>query len=85
MKTESELLSRCREIEGLTIGQLATQLKCVIPTESLQRKGWAGVLIEKALGTEAGNQSLPDFTTLGICNSLSEITQSIPSRFFCLP
>ena len=66
MKTESELLSRCREIEGFTIGQLATQLKCVIPTESLQRKGWAGVLIEKALGTEAGNQSLPDFTTLGI-------------------
>jgi DNA mismatch repair protein MutH len=66
VKTESELLSKCREIEGLTLGQLATQLGAVIPTESLQRKGWAGVLIEKALGADAGNQSLPDFTNLGI-------------------
>lgn len=66
MKTELELLSRCREIEGFSLGQLATQLGVVIPAESLQRKGWGGVLIEKALGTDAGNQALPDFTTLGI-------------------
>ena len=32
----------------------------------LQRKGWTGQAIEKALGTTAGNRAGPDFCALGV-------------------
>lgn len=63
---EAALMNRCRAIEGYSLGQLADALGVSIPQHALQRKGWAGLLIEKALGADAGNQSLPDFTALGI-------------------
>lgn len=63
---EAELLARCYAIEGLSLAQLATELRCFIPTDPLQRKGWAGQAMERALGTTAGNQSAPDFEALGI-------------------
>ena len=66
LKTEAELVSRCRTIEGLTFLQLASLLGVTIPVNPVQRKGWAGQAIEHALGTTAGNQSLPDFHELGI-------------------
>lgn len=66
LKTEAELVSRCRSIEGLTFLQLASLLGVTIPVNPVQRKGWAGQAIEHALGTTAGNQSLPDFHELGI-------------------
>jgi len=63
---ESVLLKRCRAIEGYSLSQLAGQLQLVIPQHALQRKGWAGTALEKALGTNAGNLALPDFVELGI-------------------
>jgi len=66
MDTERELLARCRLIEGYSLRQLASHLQLVIPEHALQRKGWAGSALDKALGTTAGNQSLPDFVELGI-------------------
>ncbi len=66
MDTERELLARCRSIEGYSLRQLASHLQLVIPEHAIQRKGWAGSALEKALGTTAGNQSLPDFVELGI-------------------
>ncbi|MCX7119824.1 MAG: DNA mismatch repair endonuclease MutH [Legionellales bacterium] len=65
-ETEADLLARCRAIEGYSFGQLAQQLKIQIPELSIQRKGWIGTALEKALVTTAGNQSLPDFVALGI-------------------
>ncbi len=65
-KSEAELLTRCREIEGLSFGALAAQLSLSIPEKSLQRKGMTGGMIERALGTTAGNQAKPDFHHLGI-------------------
>lgn len=65
-KTEDELLTRCRQIEGLSFSQLASRYQLAIPELSLQRKGWLGQLIELALGTNAGNLALPDFMHLGI-------------------
>ena len=65
-ETEADLLARCRAIEGCSFGQLAQQLKIQIPELSIQRKGWIGTALEKALVTTAGNQSLPDFVALGI-------------------
>ena len=59
-------MARCRAIEGYSFAQLAQQLQLVIPEHPLQRKGWVGTALEKALGTTAGNLSLPDFVDLGI-------------------
>ncbi|MDF1828169.1 MAG: DNA mismatch repair endonuclease MutH [Legionellaceae bacterium] len=64
--TEAELLVRCRMIEGLSFAQLATQYGVCVPTNPVQRKGWLGGLVEKALGTTAGTESKPDFHHLGI-------------------
>jgi DNA mismatch repair protein MutH len=66
LKNEAELIARCRQIEGLTFAQLAVQLGFAIPENPLQRKGFSGKLVEIALGTTAGNQSVPDFQELGI-------------------
>lgn len=65
-QTENELLSRCREIEGLSFSQLSVKLGISIPLQPNQRKGWVGQAIELALGTDAGNKSLPDFQKLSI-------------------
>ena len=64
--TETELIDRCRSIEGFTFQQLASLLGITIPTNPSQRKGWTGQAIEYALGATAGNQALPDFHKLGI-------------------
>lgn len=66
LKSEGELLARCQLIEGLSFAQLAMLLGLTIPLHPSQRKGWAGQAIELALGTTAGNQSSPDFCSLGI-------------------
>ncbi len=63
---ESELLERCRLIEGLSFSQLAFLLRIHIPLEPLKRKGWTGLAIEKALGSTAGTKPIPDFNKLGI-------------------
>jgi DNA mismatch repair protein MutH len=66
VNNEKELMERCQAIEGLSFAQLAMALNLSIPEHPLQRKGWAGQAIEMALGTTAGNKSLPDFAMLGI-------------------
>ena len=66
LESEAQLLLRCHDIEGLSIGQLATQLKITIPRNPLQRKGFVGSAIELALGTTAKNKAAPDFCSLGI-------------------
>ncbi|OGV47814.1 MAG: DNA mismatch repair endonuclease MutH [Legionellales bacterium RIFCSPHIGHO2_12_FULL_42_9] len=65
-RSEAELLRQCRTIEGLSFLQLADLIGVSIPDEPNKRKGWAGLAVEIALGTDAGNQSAPDFTNLGI-------------------
>jgi len=64
--SESELLSRCKAIEGKSIAALAGDLGIMVPDDPLKRKGLTGSLIEKALGTTAGTQAKPDFDKLGI-------------------
>lgn len=80
-QTETELLQRCRLIEGLSFGQLASLLQLVIPMQQAKRKGWMGVAIEMALGTTAGNKSLPDFEHLGIeLKTIPLITPELPAE-----
>lgn len=63
---EQELLDRCSRIAGLSYLQLAVLLGVKIPITPSKRKGWAGHVIEMALGADAGTKSLPDFQQLGI-------------------
>lgn len=65
-RNEEELLLLCRNIEGLSFLQLSCLIGVSIPDEPNKRKGWAGLAVEIALGTDAGNQSAPDFKNLGI-------------------
>jgi DNA mismatch repair protein MutH len=66
LKTTEQLLQRCRSIAGMTLGQLAGELKVLVPADLKRDKGWVGQLLELALGAEAGSQALPDFPALGI-------------------
>lgn len=65
-ESEKILLARCRQLAGLSFGQLATHLNVVIPQTPSQRKGWAGMAIELFLGADAGSKACPDFSRLGI-------------------
>jgi len=66
LNSETELSDRCKDIEGLSFSQLANSLQLTIPAEQSKRKACTGLAIELALGTTAGNKSIPDFVNLGI-------------------
>lgn len=66
LTSEDALLSKCRDLEGLSLAQLAHHLGWSIPRNPLQRKGWVGMALELALGTTAGVFPVPDFVELGI-------------------
>ena len=65
-KTQCELMARCQQLTGKTLGQVSAELGWVTPTDLRRHKGWVGALIEAALGADAGNQAEPDFTQLAI-------------------
>ncbi|WP_111980088.1 DNA mismatch repair endonuclease MutH [Algibacillus agarilyticus] len=64
--SEEELLTRARQIAGLTLGQLAEEAQVSIPPNLQKEKGWVGQLIECLLGAHAGSKPVPDFENLGI-------------------
>lgn len=66
VNTRAELAARCEAISGLTFAQLANKLAINIPQKAVNRKGFLGMAIEKALGASSGNKSQPDFKHLGI-------------------
>jgi len=61
-----ELQMRVNELSGRTLGSIAQSLNIQVPINLQREKGWVGQLLEKVLGTSAGNQSEPDFLELGI-------------------
>lgn len=65
-ETEADLLERCRQLAGKTLGQVAAELGLGVPDNLQRHKGWVGQLLESYLGADAGNQAEPDFTGLGI-------------------
>ena len=65
-QSESELLTRCSGISGLSIGQLSSALGLRIPENIIQRKGFIGQAVELALGANAGSKSLPDFLDISV-------------------
>lgn len=65
-RSEGELLDRAAALAGRSLGELAAALGLPQPAHPRRAKGWAGVLLEAALGATAGSRPRPDFTDLGI-------------------
>lgn len=65
-QNESELLQRAKSIAGLNLGELAAELKMIVPPDLKRDKGWVGMLIEMALGAKSGSKAEQDFAHLGI-------------------
>jgi DNA mismatch repair protein MutH len=61
-----QLLGRARGLEGRSLSEIAQVLRWPVPLESRRAKGWAGQLIEAALGAPGGGQPAPDFEALGV-------------------
>ena len=64
--SEHELIQRVNALSGLTLAQLAGLHELTVPKSLNRVKGWIGQLLERALGTDAGTASIPDFTGLNI-------------------
>lgn len=64
--SQEELMQRCQQLAGKTLGHVAAELAEVVPENLLRHKGWVGQILEMYLGADAGNQAEPDFTGLGI-------------------
>lgn len=65
-RTEAELLGRARALAGRTLGWIAEQHVVHVPADLKRAKGWAGQLLEIALGATASSRPVPDFPHLGI-------------------
>ena len=65
-RSEAELLQRTAQIAGLSIGELAQQIGMSVPANSTRAKGFAGQLVESALGANAGSLPEPDFRLIGV-------------------
>lgn len=61
-----ELLTRARDVAGLTLGELGARVEIEVPDEAVRAKGVAGQILEKALGATAASRAEPDFLKLGI-------------------
>lgn len=65
-RTEAELYARADALAGHTLGEIARSVWVEIPTDPRRSKGWAGQLLERALGATASSRAEPDFPHLGI-------------------
>ena len=65
-QSEEELLTRARQLAGLTLTDIATKFEQVIPKDPKHAKGWIGQLIETSLGATASSLAEPDFQLIDI-------------------
>lgn len=82
-----ELIQRGQNIAGLTLGEIANNLNIQVPKDLKRNKGWAGLLLESALGASASTKAEPDFPHLGVeLKSLPINRQGKPleSTFVCV-
>lgn len=62
----AELLHRAHALAGLTLTELADELRQSLPVDLRRDKGTVGQLIELALGASAGSRAEPDFPHLAV-------------------
>jgi DNA mismatch repair protein MutH len=60
------LVARARRLAGASLGAASERLGLALPPSSTRGKGFAGRLLEIALGASAGSKAAPDFPELGI-------------------
>ena len=65
-RTQDELLQRVADIAGLSLATLANRCGQNVPEDQRNAKGWAGQLVEQALGATASSRAEPDFQAIGI-------------------
>jgi DNA mismatch repair protein MutH len=65
-RDEAELTARLRRLAGLKLGAIAHERGVEVPPDLRRSKGWAGTLLEKALGATGSSRAEPDFPALGI-------------------
>jgi DNA mismatch repair protein MutH len=65
-RTEAELYARADALAGRTLGEIARSVWVGLPPDPKRAKGWAGQLLERALGATASSRAEPDFPHLGI-------------------
>ena len=63
---EDELVNRARRLAGASLAAAAERYGLELPPSSTRGKGFAGRLLEVALGATAGSRAAPDFPELGI-------------------
>jgi DNA mismatch repair protein MutH len=61
-RDEAELRDRLARLAGRRLAEIAAEHGVAVT----RNKGWAGVVIEKALGATAGSRAEPDFPHLGV-------------------
>lgn len=64
--SETELLVRAQRLAGCSLAEMAARHEVAVPIAPVHAKGFAGQLLELALGADAGSRPEPDFTGLGI-------------------
>ena len=64
--TEAELAERARDVAGLSLADLADRHGEKPPVGLRVAKGWAGQLLETALGASASTLPEPDFQLIGV-------------------
>ncbi len=64
--SEAELLDNAAQIAGKTLRQIVRDHDLELPNEQRQNKGWAGQVLEIALGATASSRPEPDFQSIGV-------------------
>jgi DNA mismatch repair protein MutH len=84
--SEQELVERANELSGRTLTELAERLSSPVPPDLRRAKGWAGQMLERALGATARSRAAPDFEALGVELKTLPVTRAgapCESTFVC--
>ena len=65
-RSEAELLARADALAGRPLGDVAAQIGLATPTSTRRGKGWIGIVVERALGANAGSMPEPDFRLISV-------------------
>ncbi len=86
-KTEEELMERAQALAGRRLADVAAEHLMRVPENSTRSKGWAGQLLERALGATAGSLAEPDFQAIHVemkSLPIDRIGTPVESTYVCV-